>query len=1155
MANWQELSAHSSQLIRLNDIMNFYNQIQSKLDDSNFFNKYLTLLEQGFSKIQFSHLNLSARALMIAHAWAKLNKNILVITVDDPLAEDYLDDLSVLIGRNNAHYLPDFEVLPYEERSPHYSIRATRLETLAKVISGKPQVYTLSIRALLRWLQPRELLSKNIITLKKGMEIDPIVLISNLVGMGYEVEYQISNVYQAARRGGIVDVFSPPQQKPVRIEFFGDEVLSLRLFSLATQRSEPHEIEEVTIIPAREISIHDVDVNSPILNKIHEHGLFEGIENYVSILLPQVQTFLDYFAPNNTIIFWNDYPYIKDEELDLSEQVTDSYQRAVKEKKKAIIPAPNQLFAFDEIFGKALNQYQCYFVSQTKFLLSEFSQTFIAPISGIEGINGDLNLLGSEIKRRYSDKQSVYIQFDNQSQSNRMEILLDEFEVAVNHYIGCLHQGFEIPDCGLAVYTDHEIFNRYKRKKFAPRFAPGEALIDYESLKPGDYIVHIDHGIGIFEGLQIVKVDGQDIECLSLKYAGGDKIYVPTFQLQLVSRYIAEEGVAPTIHKLGSNKWDNTKRRAKSQIELVAADILKLYAERSKRKGISHEPDTPWQKELEESFIYEDTPDQIKSTADIKQDMESPSPMERLLCGDVGFGKTEVAIRAAFKAVNSGFQVAVLVPTTLLAEQHYRVFRERVAQYPIRIAMFSRFRSSAQIKKDLVAVALGQIDIVIGTHRLLSADVRFRHLGLLIIDEEHRFGVRHKEKLRKLQSNVDTLYMSATPIPRTLNMALSKLKEISLIQTSPKERLPIRTIVTPRDMQVIKDAIQREVDRGGQVFFIHNRVQTIESVAHELRTALPNIKFVVGHAQLSEHLLEDIMDAFVEHQYDVLISTTIVENGIDIPNSNTILIDRADTFGLAQLYQMRGRVGRSNRRAYAYLLVPKGLTVEARHRLDALTQYDYLGAGFQVAMRDLEIRGAGTVLGTKQSGVIQSIGYNYYNRLLEKAIESIQSEHPEAFYEDEHPETRQKIKTDIDLYFPPEYIADDQERLRIYRRLNDCTDIDMIDEFVTELTDRFGVLPDKAKWLLTYFRLKILTQKAGLQNCQVRNGELLMEFKSNTPPAREKIMNLLSIVNTPVRFDTTHNMKMIFELTKHAQLSYQSQTEVALKILQSYIQI
>lgn len=1134
--------------------MNFYNKIAERLSRSPFLNAYIAALDKGASRVQYSHLNLSARALLIAHSWIYTKKNVLLITAEDNVAEDIWDDLTVLIGRENAHYLPDFEVLPYEERSPHYSIRATRLETLANAAGSKPQIYTLSYRALARMLQPKELLQKNIITIKKGEEYDPTVLISNLVGMGYEVDYQVSKVYQVAHRGGIVDLFSPPQQKPVRLEFFGDEIVSIRAFALTSQRSEPQELNAVTIIPAREISYHDIDIHSTLLDRVHEHGLFDGIENYVSLLLPTTQTFLDYFDPERTLVFFNDFPYLKEEELELAEQVSDSYIRAAKERKKVILPRPEQLFSLDNLLNRAIRQYQSIFVSQTEFLLDEFQETFISPLTGIEGFNGDLNALSVEIAKRQTEKQAVYIQFDNQSQSQRMEILLDEFQLVVAHHLGCLHTGFTIPDCGLAIYTDHEIFNRYKRKRFAPRFSPGEALIDYESLKPGDYIVHVDHGIGLFEGLKIVRIDGQDIECLSLRYAGEDKIYVPTFQLQLVSRYIAEDGITPVLHKLGSSKWENTKRKAKSQIELVAADILKLYAERSQRKGMAHEPDTPWQTELEESFIYEDTPDQARATQEIKNDMETPHPMERLLCGDVGFGKTEVAIRAAFKAVNSGFQVAVLVPTTLLAEQHYRVFRERMAQYPVRIAMFSRFRTSAQIKKDLVAVVMGQIDIAIGTHRLLSQDMQFRHLGLLIIDEEHRFGVRHKERLRKLQSNVDTLYMSATPIPRTLNMALSKLKEISLIQTSPKERLPIRTIVTLRDMQIIKDAIQREVDRGGQVFFIHNRVQTIESVAQDLRNALPHIRFVVGHAQMSEHMLEDIMDAFVDHSYDVLISTTIVENGIDIPNANTILIDRADTFGLAQLYQMRGRVGRSNRRAYAYMLIPKGLTSDAKNRLDALTQYDYLGAGFQVAMRDLEIRGAGALLGTKQSGIIQSIGYNYYNKLLGKAVESLQSENPEAFREDEHPETRQKLKTEIDLYFPPDYITDDEERLRIYRRLNECTEVPAVDEFIGELTDRFGKLPEKAKWLLTYFKLKILTLKADLKNCHVRNGELIMEFKPTTPPSKQKIFHLLSVIKDPARFETSANLKIIFELTKHAQLSYQAQTEKALAILTKFLE-
>ncbi|HOV17100.1 MAG TPA: transcription-repair coupling factor [Candidatus Cloacimonadota bacterium] len=1130
----------------------FYRHIAQELQRSSFLNSFTQNLLEGKTRLQYSHLNLSARALLIAHAREQTEKNVLVITPDDLLAEDYWDDFCVLSGRENAHYLPDFEVLPYEERSPHYSIRATRLETIAHTVSDNPQIYTLSMRTLLRWMQPFELLQKNILTLRKGMEIDPAVLISDLVGMGYESDYQVSKVYQFAKRGGILDIFSPPQTKPFRLEFFGDEIVSVRSFSLSTQRSDAGELEQVTIIPARELSLHDISVDSPLLERVHDQGFFEGIENCIGLLFPSVQIFPEYFDPAKTIIFWSDFPYILEEQKELAEQVAKDYAHQKKEHPKHQIPSPEQIFASEEKLISTLNRFQSIFVSQTDFLFPQLKEAYTAHITGMESFYGDLNLLSEDIKNRQAEGETVFIQFDNQSQAHRMEILLEEYNLKINSYIGCLHQGISFADAGLAVYTDHEIFNRYKQKKFAPRFAPGEALVDYESLKPGDYIVHVDHGIGIFEGLKIVKIDGQEIECLSLKYADDDRIYVPTFQLQLVSRYIAEEGITPTLSKLGSKKWENTRQRAKKQIELVAADILKLYAERSKRKGISHEPDSEWQKELEESFIFEDTPDQKTATSEIKMDMESPNPMERLLCGDVGFGKTEVAIRAAFKAVVSGYQVAVLVPTTLLAEQHYRVFKERLAQYPVRIAMFSRFRSSAQIKSDLVALTLGQIDIAIGTHRLLSNDVRFRHLGLLIVDEEHRFGVRHKEKLRKLQSNVDTLYMSATPIPRTLNMALSKLKDISLIQTSPKERFPIRTIVTLRDMQVIKEAIQREIDRNGQVFFIHNRIQSIESVAQELRTALPNVRFAIGHAQMKEAELEKIMEDFVNHKYDVLISTTIIENGIDIPNANTILIDRADTFGLAQLYQMRGRVGRSNRRAYAYLLLPKGTTTQARQRLDALTQYDYLGAGFQVAMRDLEIRGAGTVLGIKQSGVIQAIGYNYYNKLLEKAIESIQSEHPENFYREDYPETRQKLKTEIDLYFPPDYIADDKERLRIYRRLNNCTDIQKIDDFANELTDRFGKLPDKAAWLLTYYKLKILTQQANLHNCQVRNGELIMEFKQQAQPSRDKILAFLQAVKEPVRIDTSANVKIFITLSEKADLSYREQIRKAIDILSVY---
>ena len=575
-----------------------------------------------------------------------------------------------------------------------------------------------------------------------------------------------------------------------------------------------------------------------------------------------------------------------------------------------------------------------------------------------------------------------------------------------------------------------------------------------------------------------------------LQYANEDRVYVPTFQLQLLSKYVAEEGSKPTLSKLGSAKWNSTKQKAQEQIELIAKDLVKLYAERSSRPGIPHKPDSDWQTGLESSFIYEDTADQAKATLEIKSDMELPVPMERLLCGDVGFGKTEVAIRAAFKAVCSGYQVAVLVPTTLLAEQHYRVFRERMAQYPVRISMFSRFRSSQQVSRDLVGIAMGEIDVAIGTHRLLSADVHFRRLGLLIIDEEHRFGVRHKERLRRLQTNVDTLYMSATPIPRTLNLALAKLKEISLMQTSPKERLPIRTIITPRDLEVIKDAIRREVDRGGQVFFIHNRVQTIETVVAELREAMPSVSFGVGHAQMPEHHLETVMDAFVNREFQVLVSTTIVENGIDISNANTILIERADRFGLAQMYQLRGRVGRREEAAFAYFLYPEGhpLGKETLERLDAITTLNEGGAGYDLALEDLRIRGGGDLLGTSQHGNERGRADSYlYYAMLEEEIGKLRGNLPSSA----------EVTADIPCLIPASYIPQETIRIAIYRRLLRIDSPDELLELEKEVQDRFGPLPESLRNLFSVSLLRSRGGKYGILSVECGRRDTLLRGRGS----------------------------------------------------------
>ncbi len=1126
-----------------------FDKILPQLDSSPFFQGLTESLATS-NHLQIHHLNQSARALIAASLWQKTGKDIIVVSQDDIIAEDIWDDLCTLIGTQNSHYLPDYEILPYEERSPHYSIRATRMMCINHILKNVPAVYSVSIRAFLRYLPKLERIAGHIKTLHPGMEYAPEDLMRDLVFMGFEPQYQVNKVFQVARRGGIMDIFSPPDLKPIRIEFFGDEIITMRYFSTNTQRSDPGEVPSYTLIPAREFSLDDVRPTSPLANVLKNQGFYEGIENQYSLLLDEMSTFADYFRADNRLILFNNYIYVHEEFLQLSEQVHLQYKRELKSKTKAKLSPPEKIIAGEEKLLELIRPQSSLFISQSEFVLPFTTHDVRAPFEAQPSFNGDLSLLASALKHLESEDTNPVLLFDNSSQSKRMHELLRDFDCDPQSHIGVLHEGFRILDCGLALWTDHEIFNRYKRKKYSPRFSPGEEIVDYSSLKPGDYVVHIDHGIGVFEGLSIIRLDGQDTECLVLRYAGDDRVYVPTYQLSLVTKYVAEESAAPTLNRIGSVKWQHTKRKAAEQIELIAADIVKLYAERSARIGISHKADTPWQHDMEESFIYEDTIDQLRSTNEIKADMESPAPMERLLCGDVGFGKTEVAIRAAFKAVCSGYQVAVLVPTTLLAEQHWRVFRERLAQYPVRVAMLSRFRTKHQLNDDIAGIVAGNVDIAIGTHRLLSQDIHFPRLGLLIIDEEHRFGVRHKERLRKLQSNVDTLYMSATPIPRTMNMALAKLKEISLMQTSPKERLPIRTIITPRDSEVIKDAIRREIDRGGQVFFIHNRVQTIEHVAEELRTLMPDVKFIVGHAQMPEHHLEDVMDAFINREFQVLISTTIVENGIDIPNANTILIDRADTFGLAQLYQMRGRVGRSNRRAYSYLLIPKGTTTVARQRLEALTQYDYLGAGFQVALRDLELRGAGTILGIKQSGVIQSIGFNYYNSLLEHAITAVQTGTSIAD-EMETPKTRRKLTTEIDLYFPPEYITDDEQRLAIYRRLSEFEDYIQIEDFAAELTDRFGTLPEKASWLLMYFKLNILSKQADLLNCHVRHHTLTLEFKPEHLPPREQVLAFAQKVKQELRFDAAKGLKITIALDK--KMEYHDQFAEALRLLGIFV--
>ncbi len=1130
----------------------FYTKIRSLIDRSEFIKKFDAEIAENKTKGLFHNLNRSAKSILLARVFEQTGKNIIFVTADDKVAEDYLEDLDLLIGRDKAHFLPDYEVLPYEQRSPHYILRGQRIKTLTAAVSPEPGIFSVSIRSLLRKITSAAIFKENIIRFSVNEEYDPDVLISNLVGMGYETQFQVSKVGEIARRGGIIDVFSPNSHRPVRIEFFGDIIESIRVFSVNSQRSTGEELTKITLIPSREFSLHDIDTDDKMWQKIHDNGFYEGIELDVSMLIPKIETFVEYFLPENCIIFWDEFQYVPSYIKEISEETTDLYQKIRTKYKNRIIPEPDALFADKHFVNKLLTKYQNYFLSSSYQEFKEITAKFKAPIASQTNLQGNLEIFENELKTKLNNGYRIIIQSDNSSQSKRMRDLLPQYDDQIDFTIGVLQSGFDLTDAKIAIYTDHEIFSRYKRKRHQNRFSKEEALVDYDALKPGDYIVHIDHGIGIYAGLKRLIIEGNTIETLTLRYAGNDVVYVPTFQLSLVSKFVSEEGIAPTIHKLGSKKWENMKSRAQKQIELIAEDLIKLYAERKVKKGIAFEPDSVWQTEMEESFIYEDTPDQKRATEEIKADMEDDTPMERLLCGDVGFGKTEVAIRAAFKAVNSGYQVAILVPTTLLAEQHSLVFRERLAQYPVSIAMFSRFRSKTNINKDLAKLATGEIDIAIGTHRLLSKDLKYKKLGLLIIDEEHRFGVRHKDKLRQIKTNVDTLYMSATPIPRTMYMALSKLKELSLIRTPPKARLPIRTVIVPYDEDIIKDAINREVDRGGQVFFVHNRVQTIESIAAELQELLPHVSFEIGHGQLPEKQLERITLDFAHHKFDVLIATTIIESGIDIPNANTMIINRTDMFGLAQLYQMRGRVGRSNRRAYAYLIIPPKMNDDARKRLESLIEYESLGSGYQIAMRDMELRGAGSLLGTKQSGIINSIGFNYYNRLLESAIKELQDK---EFVGKLEKEKLLHLKLNIDHYFPETYISNEKERLEIYRKLLHFNLLSEFDDIEKELIDRFGEIPEKSINTILYYKLRMLALQANLRSLDIKKDKFIIEFDSKRLPPCTLITKIIGKFNYPVNFDTTKNLRIIFNISEETETTKNSHLKIALKILQFIAEI
>ncbi|MCK4404015.1 MAG: transcription-repair coupling factor [candidate division Zixibacteria bacterium] len=1102
-------------------------EILKSADGSESFQKIKNFIASHKKKVLVSGLVGSGKSLLLAYLKKELTSPLLVITSNPEESWKIYEDLICFLGEERTRLFPSWEILPYELKVPHSEVIGRRLESLYDLVMGKNPIVVTTIRACMeKTIQPEELKERSI-RLKVGEVADIEQLSPMLSDLGFKRFPQVEEIGSFSIRGGIVDVFPYSSSDPIRIEFFGDKIESVRTFAVSDQRSI-QKIGSALILPKREVLVSDEklekclsklrsDQAESLREKIQFHEEVPGLEWLASLFgLPQAQI-LDYLNPESIIFL--DEPSIIEGELEQIYEETEKLFGEAQDKGEAV-PKPFDLRGKPESFFEKMNQFR----TIDYLSLGERKEAFNLGMKEPEVFGGNVDLLKRSIKRYRSEKQKVFIFCDNVGQKERLVELLDPCADGIAWQVKNLSGGFSFPEMGWVVLTDHQIFSRYFWRRRKRRFNEGIALSSYSALSVGDFVIHIDHGIGRYAGLKTLEVDRRKRECLQLSYQGDDKLYVPVEEFNRVHKFVGKEG-APSLSKLGGTSWENLKKKTKKAIQDMAQELIQLYAERKAKPGFAFSPDTVWQKELEASFIYEETPDQLAAIDAVKKDMEQNTPADRLICGDVGYGKTEVAVRAAFKTVLDGKQVAVLVPTTILAQQHFVTFSERLKSFPVNVEMLSRFKSRKEQKEIMRGLKEGRGDVVIGTHRLIQKDIQFKELGLLIIDEEQRFGVAHKEKIKKLRRLVDVITLTATPIPRTLQLSLLGARDMSIINTPPKDRLPIHTEIVGFDKKLIADAILREVDRGGQVYFIHNRVQTIEAMYRFLQDLVPQIRVAIAHGQMEGNLLEKVMLDFLDHQYDLLLVTSIIESGIDIPSVNTIIMDRADRFGLAQLYQLRGRVGRSNVRAYAYLLIPKVklLSQTARKRLKALEQFTQLGSGFHLALRDLEIRGAGNLLGAQQHGFIQEVGFDLYCRLLDEAVRELKGEKIERL-----PEV--KMEFDLDIYIPKSYVSDSQQRVEIYKKLSEAKSVEEVKEVEAEMVDRFGNPPPEAEDLLNFTCAKIIASHLGIFRLSLKEDVLMLQFSEDKKIGKKEIENFRQKINLPLEFAVDKALKLIVHL-------------------------
>ncbi len=1072
----------------------------------------------------------SARGFLAAWLQRATGRTVLYLVGHGDAFDEARDDAEYFRGAGDLLVLPEPDNLPYDPASPHPAITAERLETLARLARGEQGLVLTTVRGVVQRVPRPDRLHEVVLTLEVGHEYDPASLAERLVYLGYERLPEVEAVGHFARRGGILDVYAVGITDPIRLEFDGNTLESLRRFDPGTQRSL-EQMRSARILPRYEVVVTrdeieavterlrtaeapaDEDVRAARAARPRSNdasGLFhDGMERFAANYDPNLGTLLDYL-PHDTIVVFDDPGKLRQRAEELGDLIARGYEET-RAHYPAISP-PEALFLGNDAIDRLAAErpgadWMGSIVEAGE--AERYRDTLLIECQPAEPVQRSMERLKTHLAELGANRIHAVILCDNVGQRERLFEMLGDTGATLG--VGLVSQGFTLRAAELAILTDHEIFARYHRRRRRRRKTGGLSIAELSTLKVGDYVVHEDHGIGVYRGMKRLTLNGQETDCVEISYAETDRLFVPVQQLALVSRYSASEGARPAIHRLGSGSWQKTKAKAKQAIQDMAEGLLKAYAARKTLAGHAFRPDTVWQRELEAAFPYDETPDQLRAIEEVKRDLESGMPMDRLICGDVGYGKTEVAMRAAFKTVQEGKQVAVLVPTTILAQQHVLTFRERLADFPMKTEVLSRFRTAKEQKDTLARLASGDVDIIVGTHRLLSKDVKFKDLGLVVIDEEHRFGVAQKEKIRQLTRTVHVLAMTATPIPRTLNLSLAGARDMSVIETPPRDRLPVHTETIEYDEETIADAILREIDRGGQVFFVHNRVETIHSVALKVQHLVPQVRVAVGHGQMNEHQLEQVMLDFIDKKTDVLISTMIIESGLDIPSVNTLIVDRADTLGLAQLYQLRGRVGRSAHRAFAYLLVPsrRVLTEDAEKRLRVIEEFDDLGVGFKIALKDLEIRGAGNMLGPEQSGFILGLGFDLYVKLLEEAVAGLKGE-----ASDIKPEPR--LLTDWSAYLPDDYVADEHEKLNLYRRLAEARELDQVDDLVLEMLDRFGQLPPPAIALFELRRLRVLGAAADVESLRVFHEVAEMTLRRPLKPG--EIRSLVGSLKFQVEF-------------------------------------